>query len=352
MNGKVVPAADILDLSLPELQAQLALWQEPSYRADQIWGWLYKRLAAGFDEMSNLPLRLRERLSCLYRISPLTPVDQQLSRDRLTRKVLFRLPDGETIESVLMMYDRRYTVCVSSQVGCPVGCPFCATGQCGYARDLSVAEMVAQPLFFERQLCARELSVTNVVFMGMGEPLLNYDAVWQAIERWNDHNGFNLGARKITLSTAGFVPGIRQMAEEDLQVGLAVSLHAANDELRNRLVPFNRSYDLSALMHACRDYVELTRRRITIEYALIDEVNDSADQARELANLLSGIMCHVNLIPLNPSMDGAYQPSPLNRVLEFENVLKGRQIPTTVRLRRGVDIEAGCGQLRQRSIDR
>ena len=276
---------DILDMSPLELQAQLAMWQEPTYRADQIWGWLYKRVAADFKEMSNLPLSLRQRLDQFYRVTPLTPVDEQLSRDKLTRKVLFRLPDGETIESVLMMYDRRYTVCVSSQVGCPVGCTFCATGRCGFARDLTVAEIVAQPLYFERQLRERELSITNVVLMGMGEPLLNYDAVWEAIERWNDHQGFDLGARKITISTVGHVPGIHRMAQEDLQVGLAVSLHAANDVLRDQLVPLNRTYPLSELIEACRTYVERTGRRLTIEYALIDEVNDAQSQAKELADL-------------------------------------------------------------------
>jgi 23S rRNA (adenine2503-C2)-methyltransferase len=342
---------DILDMSLPALQAQLAMWQEPKYRADQIWGWLYKRVAGDFDEMSNLPLALRQKLGQFYRISPLTPVDEQLSRDRLTRKVLFRLPDGKTIESVLMMYDRRYTVCVSSQVGCPVGCTFCATGKSGFDRDLTVAEIVAQPLYFERQLREQELSVTNVVLMGMGEPLLNYDAVWEAIERWNDHQGFDLGARKITISTVGYVPGIDRIAQEALQVGLAVSLHAANDALRDQLVPLNRTYPLSELIGACRTFVEQTGRRITIEYALIDEVNDAQDQAKALADLLAGLMCHVNLIPLNPSPEDNYRPSPLNRVLEFENVLKGRRIPTTVRLRRGADIQAGCGQLRQRTLE-
>jgi 23S rRNA (adenine2503-C2)-methyltransferase len=351
MNETEAPSADILDLSLPKLQAQLALWREPSYRADQIWGWLYKRFAAGFDEMSNLPLMLRQRLSQFYRISPLKPIDEQLSRDRLTRKVLFGLPDEETIESVLMMYDRRYTVCVSSQVGCPVGCTFCATGRSGFARNLSVAEIVAQPLYFARQLSTRDLSVTNVVLMGMGEPMLNYEAVWEAIERWNNHQGFDLGARKITLSTVGYVPGIRRMAQEDLQVGLAVSLHAAEDTLRDQLVPLNRTYPLSELIEACRDYVEQTGRRLTIEYALIDEVNDSTSQAQALADLLSGLMCHVNLIPLNPSLDGGYRPSPLNKVLEFEDVLEARRIPTTVRLRRGADIQAGCGQLRQRTLE-
>jgi 23S rRNA (adenine2503-C2)-methyltransferase len=353
MNGQALPTADILDLSFAGLQAQLAIWKEPRYRAQQLWKWLYVHLADDFDQMSNLPQALRDRLGRFYRLSPLTPVNELVSQDRLTRKVLFQLPDGNTIESVLMEYDQRDTVCVSSQVGCPVGCSFCATGQGGFVRHLSAAEIIAQPLYFARGLSQQGRALSNIVVMGMGEPLLNYDPVWQAVETWNDHRGFDLGARKITLSTAGYVPGIHRLAHESLQVGLAVSLHAAADELRDQLVPLNRTYPLADLLAACRDYVALTNRRITIEYALMGGVNDSLAQAHQLAALLRGLLCHVNLIPLNATGDMPYPPSPRERVLAFRDILQEHHIATTIRLGRGIDIQAGCGQLRQQQqIDR
>ena len=352
MSEQRQPSADILSLPYPALQAQLAIWGEPSFRAKQLWQWLYVHLAADFGEMTNLPQALRERLAQFYRLSPLTPIDELVSEDRLTRKVLFRLPDGETIESVWMEYDRRQTVCVSSQVGCALGCAFCATGQGGFVRDLRPAEIVDQVLYFERASGARRDAATrraasNVVLMGMGEPLLNYDAVWQAIETWNDHQGLNLGARRITISTAGVVPGIQRLARESLQVGLAISLHAADDKLRDQLVPLNRRYPLSDLLAACREYIAQTGRRITIEVALIDRLNDDVAQAQQLARLLRGLECHVNLIPLNPSPGTASRPSPRHRVQAFQRALADQQIAVTVRLRRGVDIQAGCGQLRQ-----
>lgn len=349
MNALGVLPVSILKLTFDELQAQLAVWKEPGFRARQIWEWLYVHWVTGFEEMSNLPKPLRKRLGQFYSIDPLTLVDECVSEDELTRKALFRLSDGETIETVLIEYDLRHTVCVSSQVGCPVGCAFCATGQGGFARDLQVAEIVAQPLYFARWLRACQAkSVTHVVVMGMGEPLLNYDAVWKAVETWNDRRGFALGARKITLSSAGYVPGIERLAGESLQVGLAISLHAADDALRDRLVPLNRKYPLADLLVACREYVARTGRRITVEYALIDGVNDSIDQAHRLADLLGDLLCHVNLIPLNPTAGTAYCTSPREKVQTFRRVLDKRHISVTVRLRRGFDIEAGCGQLRRR----
>jgi 23S rRNA (adenine2503-C2)-methyltransferase len=350
VNERQPPSADILSLSYPALQAQLAIWGEPSFRARQLWRWLYVHLAEDFAEMTNLPRALRERLGQFYRLSPLTLVEEAVSADRFTRKVLFRLPDGETVESVWMEYDQRQTVCVSSQVGCALGCTFCATGQGGFVRDLSPAEIVDQVLYFARrsQRGASQREASNVVLMGMGEPLLNYDAVWQAIETWNDHQGFNLGARRITISTAGYVPGIRRLAQESLQVGLAVSLHAAEDGLRDQLVPLNRRYPLAELLAACREYVAQSGRRITIEVTLIEGLNDSPDQARQLARLLRGLDCHVNLIALNPSPGIDYRPSPRHRVRAFQHALVEQQVAATVRLRRGVDIQAGCGQLRQR----
>jgi len=340
----------LLELSYADLKEKLSDWGEPSYRADQIWQWLYQHLATDFAEMTNLSKRLREKLAVRYCLWPLTPVDEQVSRDKLTRKVLFALPDGNTIETVLMHYHRRHTVCVSTQVGCPIGCAFCATGRSGFARNLTAAEIIAQVLFFARELRQQGRRVTNIVLMGMGEPLLNYEATWQAITRWTDERGFNLGARHITLSTVGHVPGIRRLSREPLQIGLAISLHAPTDELRNKLVPINRRYPLAQLMAACRYYVEQTRRRVTFEYALIDGVNDTLGHASRLADLLKGLKAHVNLIPLNPIPEYPYQPSPQWRVEGFAQVLARRHIPHTIRLRRGLDIEAGCGQLRRRML--
>jgi 23S rRNA (adenine2503-C2)-methyltransferase len=321
---------------------------EPSYRADQVYRWLYQSLAASFEEMQNLPRPMRRRLEQMAHLQSLVPVDESRSSSGLTRKVLFTLPDGETIETVLMLYDSRQTVCVSTQVGCPLGCPFCATGQSGFARNLTAGEIVGQVLYFARQLKEDGQSVSNVVFMGMGEPLLNYDATRQAVETLIDPRGYNLGARRITISTAGIVPGIQRLGEEGLQVGLAVSLHAPSDDLRETLVPVARRYPLRDLLSACRSYVKLTGRRVTFEYALVNDLNDSPQQARQLAHLLSRLLCHVNLIPLNPTADCPWRPSDKDRVEAFHLELRRLGINSTLRLRRGIDIEAGCGQLRSR----
>jgi len=315
-----------------------------------LYGWLYQSLATSYEEMLNLPRPLRHKLEQVADLRRLDPLEETSSRSGLTRKVLLGLLDGETIESVLMLYDRRHTVCVSTQVGCPVGCPFCATGQGGYVRNLTSGEIVEQVLFFARQLQESGERVSNVVFMGMGEPLLNYEAVWQAVETLTDSRGYNLGARRVTVSTAGVVPGINRLAEQGTQVGLAVSLHAPTDELRKTLVPVARRYPLSDLLPACQHYVEQTGRRVTFEYALVHDVNDSLPQARQLAHLLSGLLCHVNLITLNPTADCPWQPSGPDRVLAFHGELRRLRVGSSVRLRRGIDIEAGCGQLRSRAL--
>jgi 23S rRNA (adenine2503-C2)-methyltransferase len=317
---------------------------------DQLYAWLYQSLVARVDEMSNLPKRLRQRLEQMADLQRLAPLEESSSASGLTRKVLFGLPDGETIESVLMLYEGRQTVCLSTQVGCPVGCPFCATGQGGFARNLTSGEIIEQVLYFARELRDSGKRVSNVVFMGMGEPLLNYDATWQAVERLTDSRGYNLGARRFTVSTAGAVPGINRLAREGLQVGLAVSLHAPRDDLRRTLVPLARRYPLSELLSACRSYVEHTGRRVTFEYALVNDVNDSLQQARQVAHLLSGLLCHVNLIPLNPTADCPWRASTHERVLAFHGELQRLSIGSTIRQRRGLDIDAGCGQLRSRLL--
>ncbi len=336
----------LLDLIYNELKEFLTSWGEPTYRTDQIWGWLYRSLVADFQEMANLPKELRERLAEATLLRTMKSLKERVSADGLTRKVLFALRDDQTIESVLMRYERRHTACISTQVGCALGCVFCATGQSGFVRNLTPGEIVEQVLYFAHLLKAEGERLTNVVFMGMGEPLANYEATWQAIETLTHDDGFNLGARRITISTVGLVPGIRRLAEEGTQIGLAVSLHAATDDLRDRLVPINRRYPLAQLMAVCRHYFERTGRRISFEYALINEINDSPAQARQLAHLLDGLFCHVNLIPLNPVPESPYQPSSRGMVLAFQAELNRLKVPNTLRVERGVDIRAGCGQLR------
>ena len=342
MPGEIL----LLDLTYDQIRELLVSWGEPTYRADQIWVWLYRSLVGDFEEMTNLPKGLRERLAEATLLRTMSPLEERVSADGLTRKVLLALRDNQTIESVLMHYERRHTACISTQVGCPFGCVFCATGQSGFVRNLTAGEIVEQVLYFAHLLKAEGERLTNVVLMGMGEPLANYEATWQAIETLTHDDGFNLGARRITISTVGLVPGIRRLAREGTQIGLAVSLHASTDELRDKLIPINRRYPLAQLMAACRHYVERTGRRISFEYALINGINDSPEQARQLAHLLAGLFCHVNLIPLNPVPESPYQPSPRGRILAFQAELNRLKVPNTLRVERGVDIRAGCGQLR------
>jgi 23S rRNA (adenine2503-C2)-methyltransferase len=335
----------LLNLSSQELQELLISWGEPVYRAGQIETWVYTQYADDFEQMTNLPKGLRQRLAGEMRIDPLRPLASIDSSDGFTHKTLFSLPDGQQVEAVLMRYEKRQTLCISTQAGCAMACPFCATGQMGFRRNLAAGEIVAQALHFARRLAREGKSVTNIVFMGMGEPLANYAETWRAIRRLNDPAGFDLGARHMTLSTVGLVPAIRRMSKEPEQVGLAVSLHAPNDALRDQIVPINRRYPLTILMQAVRDYIDVTRRRVTFEYALMDGLNDSDRLADQLAELLQGILGHVNLIPLNPTPGSPWSGSPDERVYAFRDRLEAAGIPTTVRLRRGIDIAAGCGQL-------
>jgi 23S rRNA (adenine2503-C2)-methyltransferase len=350
----------LLDLSRAELAALLATWGQPRYRADQVWHWLYRNLADDPGAMSNLPAALRARLQSETDLTLIYPVSEQLSSGGHTRKVLFRLHDGAAIESVLMGYRQRQTACISTQAGCGMGCILCATGQGGLERNLSPGEILAQVIQLVRRVRPSPATrpqaeapgaatschpITNVVLMGMGEPLANYDATWRAIETLTDPDGLNLGARRITLSTVGLAPGIRRLAREELPINLAVSLHAAEDPLRDRLVPVNRRYPLAELMAAVREYIAVTRRRVSFEYALIDEVNDSPHC---LAELLSGVLCHVNLIPLNATPGSSLRPASRERVHTFREQLEAAGIPATVRMRRGIDIQAGCGQLSRR----
>ncbi|MDY6874886.1 MAG: 23S rRNA (adenine(2503)-C(2))-methyltransferase RlmN [Chloroflexota bacterium] len=343
------PTIQLTDYDLPTLQSLLADWGQPAYRVRQLWEWLYIHLATDFDQMTNLPQSLRERLATETTIGLPQVVDTIRSAGGETRKDLLRLEDGETVEAVLMRYQRRRTACISTQVGCAIGCPFCATGQMGLRRDLTSGEIVAQALHFARELRAKGERLTNVVLMGMGEPLANYEASLAAIRRLIHPRGFNLGQRHITLSTVGLVPSIKRLAEENLQITLAISLHAATDKLRDQLVPINRRYGLDALFEACYHYVEHTGRRVSFEWALIEGVNDTPEQARALAARITGLLAHVNLIPLNPILGYAGQASSRTALDAFTAELERNHVPHTLRVRRGADIQAGCGQLRQRN---
>ena len=323
-------------------RAELADWlsEEPRYRLDQLWDGLHQR-GDDLDDLTNLPQALRSRLA---RDLPagLQPEQESVSDDGETVKWLWKLYDGHTIETVLMHYRDRTTVCVSSQAGCAMACGFCATGQSGFDRHLSVGEIVEQVVRARRASAPRRVS--NIVFMGMGEPFANYDRTWQAVERINHDLG--IGARHITISTVGVVSGIERLAGEELPVNLAVSLHAANDELRTELVPLNARYPLAALADACERYLAAQNRRLSLEWAMIDGINDRGTDSAELAAYATRLRAHVNLIPLNPTPGYLTRGTPLPRVYEFRDDLLAQGVNATVRRTRGTEIDAACGQLR------
>lgn len=339
---------NIYDLDKSELKQLLVELGQASYRASQVWHWIYDQNASDFNIMTNLPKELRQELSDYLLLSPWDPEAEQYSKDGQTKKVLFKLADGIFIETVLMRYQKRKTLCISTQAGCAMGCVFCATGQMGFFRNLTVGEIVQQVMFFARELAIQGERVTNIVMMGMGEPLHNYENTLSALDILTDEEGFNLSARKITISTVGLVPAIRRYAEEGRQTPLAVSLHAATDKDRNELIPISRRWSLAELIDACHYYVTKTGRRITFEWALIEGENDSQNQARLLGQLMKGLLCHVNLIPLNPTAGYGGRPTSRERVEAFQKELSRHGVSSTVRLRRGIDIQAGCGQLRDR----
>ncbi|HMK97740.1 MAG TPA: 23S rRNA (adenine(2503)-C(2))-methyltransferase RlmN [Acidimicrobiales bacterium] len=328
------------EMTRDELAAVLG--DEPGYRTEQVWRGLWDR-GAWPQDMTELPRELRERLSRVV-VPTLQEVSRSVSADGQTTKWLWQMADGALVETVLMFYPGRATVCVSSQAGCAMSCSFCATGQRGFTRHLTVGEIVEQVAAARRAALPRRLG--NVVFMGMGEPLANYERTWAAVQRIHDHLG--ISARRITVSTVGVVPGIRRLAAEVLPVNLAVSLHAARDELRNAIVPLNRRYPLSVLMGACADYVAAKNRRLSFEWALIDSVNDSPRDAAELAELALPVGAHVNLIPLNPTPGYLGRGTPPAGVAAFAQDLLARGVNATVRANRGTDIDAACGQLAAR----
>ena len=358
--------SNIYDLNFNELADLIKSLGEPDYRTAQLWEGLYKKLWNAPEQFSNLPKSLRQKLndylppenSTVYGyslFSRLRAVKQITSSDGETVKTLFSLQDNGQVEAVLMHYAMRRTLCISTQAGCAMGCVFCATGQMGFLRQLSSGEIVEQVLYYARQLALENEQVTNIVVMGMGEPFHNYDATMSAIKRLNDPHGYNLGARRFTISTVGLIPGIRRFTQEHSQINLAISLHAADDSARSALLPINQKYPLDELFSACLEYVQITHRRISFEWALIQGVTDTPEQAELLSQRLKqfrlggSILCHVNVIPLNPTQKYAGQASTRQRAMAFKSVLEQAGIPCTIRLRRGIEIQAGCGQLASNS---
>jgi 23S rRNA (adenine2503-C2)-methyltransferase len=343
METKAIPS--LFDLSFSQLQEKINSWDEPAYRTSQIWDNVYRQYNLMPELFKNIPRTLRNKLEEELSFSTLQPLTTLNSKDGYTSKALFNLADNYQIETVLMKYNTRRTLCISSQVGCGMGCVFCATGQMGYKRNLSKGEIIEQVMSYAISLNKIGEKITNIVVMGMGEPFHNYDQTMAAIDILNDSRGLNMGERRFTISTVGIIPGITRFTQEKRQINLAISLHAANDDLRSRLLPINKKYPLSELIRACRDYVNSTRRRLTFEWALIDGINDSPDHAKELSQLIRGLLAHVNVIPLNPSPGYSGTPSSQNKAREFLKELEDFGIPCTIRVRRGLDIHSGCGQL-------
>jgi len=336
---------DLKAFTLEELESFIRALGQPRYRAAQIYSWIHKGVKE-FEQMTDLPRELRELLANQARIGKMEISEVRVSRDG-TRKYLLALEDGNAIEAVSMEHRYGWTACISTQIGCRMGCRFCASTIGGIVRDLTAGEMLEQVLVMQGDLGRR---VSNIVLMGSGEPLENYDETMKFLEIVNHPRGINVGMRRITLSTCGIAPAIRDLADRRLQITLAVSLHAPNDELRDRIVPVNRRYPLRTLLDACRYYTETTGRRVTFEYALIEGLNDSLELARELGRVLRDMLCHVNLIPVNPVDDRPYRPPTRERVHAFQNILQERGIPVTIRRSLGGGIDAACGQLRRRHL--
>lgn len=365
---------NIYDLDLPSLANLLKEWNEPAYRAKQVWQGLYQHLYTSPEQFTNLSKSLREKMTENLTFMPFSVKTFQDSSDKHTRKTLFELPDRNLIEAVLMRYGdpadmhgldtsekntpstrpakKRNTLCISTQAGCAMGCVFCATGQMGFKRHLSSGEIVAQVMYYAQMLKEQKEVVSNIVFMGMGEPFHNYENTMAAIDRLNDSEGYNFGARRFTISTVGLVPQIKRFADEQRQVNLAISLHAVDDDARVAMMPVNKRYKIDEVLEACEYYVAKTSRRITFEWALIHGVNDTPEVAKKLASKLRGLMCHVNAIPLNPTAGFDGQATDRQRAALFKESLEQAGIPCTIRMRRGIDINAGCGQLAGAALEK
>lgn len=340
-NGK----RSIYSLRLPELKAWLEENSEKGFRAKQIYDWLYKKRVTSFEDMTNVSKSLQAKLKESFTITTLTTLIQQTSKDG-TMKFLFELSDGYSIETVLMRHEYGNSVCVTTQVGCRIGCTFCASTLGGLKRNLEAGEIVAQVVKVQQALDELSERVSHVVIMGIGEPFDNYDEMLSFLKIINDDDGLNIGARHITVSTSGIIPKIYQFADENLQINFAVSLHAPNTEIRSKLMPINKAFKLPDLIKAIRYYIDKTGRRVTFEYGLFGGVNDQVEHAEELAELIKDLKCHVNLIPVNYVPERDYVRTPREQIFRFEKTLKKAGINATIRREHGHDIDAACGQLR------
>lgn len=339
---------DMKSLTFEELKAALIDMEEKPFRAAQIYQWMHQKLAGSFDEMTNISAELKGKLAERFTYTCLTPVQVQESKLDGTKKFLFRLADDNVVESVYMRYHHGISVCISSQVGCRMGCRFCASTLDGLERNLAPSEMLDQIYAISRYTGER---VSNVVVMGTGEPLDNYDNLVIFLKLLNDERGLHISQRNITVSTCGIVPNMRRLADEKLQITLALSLHATTDEKRKRLMPVANRYSLSEVLAACAYYFEQTGRRITFEYSLVGGVNDTDQDAAELSEIASGLCCHVNLIPVNPIKERDYVQSGKARIAAFREKLERNKVTVTVRREMGRDIDGACGQLRRRHIE-
>ena len=337
---------NIKNYNLPELKEEFVSMGEKPFRAEQVFKWIYEQNATSFDEMTNLSLELREKLKENYTLNAFKILKKQKSADG-TIKYLFDVLDGNGVETVLMKYHHGYSLCVSSQIGCKMGCKFCASTGIPFIRNLSSGEIVEELLAVQRD---ENIKISNVVFMGIGEPLDNYENVVNAIRILNNQKGLSIGARHISISTSGLVPKIYKLAEENIQCTLSISLHATTDEKRSSMMPVNNRYNIEELLQACKDYIAKTNRRISFEYALAKNNNDNLEDAKRLVKLLKGMLCHVNLIPINKIENGNYTKSSNENILKFRDYLNDHGIVATVRRELGSDIDAACGQLRRKSL--
>lgn len=340
---------DIKSLNMEQLKNEIVSIGDKAFRAKQIYDWLHVKLAESFDEMSNIPVSLRERLKLTYEIINVSSIEIQTSKLDGTQKYLFRLNDGNVIESVLMRYKHGNSVCISSQVGCRMGCKFCASTIGGLDRNLTASEMLSQIYAIQKSTNER---ISNVVVMGTGEPLDNYENLLRFIEILTDEFGLNISQRNITVSTCGIVPKMTELADRELQITLALSLHATTDDKRKALMPIANKYSLKDVISACKYYFQKTGRRITFEYSLVGGVNDTNEDVRELIELIKGINCHVNLIPVNPIKERDFVQSNKKVIDNFKNKLEKCQINVTIRREMGRDIDGACGQLRKSYKDR
>ena len=337
---------NIKDYDLEALKQEFIAMGEKPFRAEQVFKWLYEAKVNSFDEMTNLSVELREKLKQNYTMCIFKILRKQESSDG-TKKYLFDVLDGNAIETVLMSYHHGYSICVSSQIGCKMGCKFCASTGVKFVRNLTSGEIVEQILAVQRD---ENVKISNVVFMGIGEPLDNFENVVKAIEIINNQKGLNVGARHISISTSGIVPKIYELADKNLQCTLSISLHATNDEKRSEMMPINKKYNIEELITACKYYINKTNRRISFEYALAKDNNDNIQDAKELVKLLKGMLCHVNLIPINKIESGKYIKSTNDNIIRFRDYLNSKGIVATIRRELGSDIDAACGQLRRKNL--